>query len=174
MGKDQVTQEYEFVLEHKASLEDCSIGAFEAVYSFEDKNEKKIETFPSFIKITRDNKTRFFKTRPAGKYKATLFINPKALEGKDNEDTIAWSEVTKRAFFLHRQWHDPSLRLLWIGLFLAIAGTFIDGSFTIGKYPNLVLFHPTSQQIGILLWLAMLLKVVGLIMVYVKGVREAK
>jgi hypothetical protein len=174
MNNHSLEKPFQYSLKHASEALGEVTGPFVAIISRADKNGRLNDAFPKYIRISANGKKAIFQTKCVAQGKNYIYINTKALPGTDQEDDVAFDEVKQGAYLLFRQRQDPSMRLAFLGLVLGIIGILIDGSFLIGKIPSLVLFHLSDVQTGLLTVASMALKVVGLGLVYWKGIKEAK
>lgn len=174
MSNYSLEKPFQYSLKHASEALGEITGPFVAVISRADKNGRLNDTFPKYIQISANGAKATFKTKCVAQGRNYIYINPKVLPGTDTEDDVVFYEVKEIAYLFFRQRHDSSIRLAFLGLGLGIIGILIDGSFLIGKIPSLVVFHLSDVQTGLLTGASMALKIIGLGLVYWKGLKEAK
>jgi hypothetical protein len=163
---------YSFTLRNDVSeLNGEKIGRFDAFFPSTDKDGQAVheKDIPPYIKI--DN--LIFKSKKFSGNDSIL-IAPGSRDpiNKNASPDAVYKEASKFAFFFFKIRNDESQKLVLAALLTALIGTCIDGSFAIGKIRVLI---PCSVFTMIILqWLAMLLKIGGLLLAFFKGLWESK
>jgi hypothetical protein len=162
---------YKFTLRNDTmDLDRNPIGRFDAFFSEEDTENTKVEEkeIPSYVKI----KDAIFKARFVKAGNKSIFIAKTAMKVVDSKELVDYEAATKTQFFFYRIRKDTSQKLAFGALIAAVIGVLIDVSFAIGKIH--VFIHCSSSVTVFLLGCGMVLKILGLWLVFKKGFWESK
>jgi hypothetical protein len=140
---------------------------FKATFSEDaDKEKKRFK----YIGIKNGNRTEFFMTesRGLGTKGYRIDVAENALPGMNTGDKVRFFEAKERDYRLFRLLHDKLQRLTLLGLILAVVGALIDASLSIGESNPIILI--TQQQKTALMFISLGCTVIGLMLVFWKGI----
>lgn len=167
-------KEYKFGLDKESSWDADKIGRFDAFFPKEDFNGIDVaeEDIPKYIKIVIGGKTHYLKRTLKSSRKSNIYVNPSTYSG-DALKSIAIEKSSEIYFLIYKVRNDINQKISTWGLVIALIGLLIDGSFAIGK-AGYVKFVLTNREIFVWMVAALILKAVGLALIYFKGLKESK
>jgi len=171
-----VAEKYHFKVVRENKWNDERIGRFEIHIPKHDGSDpiQEVINYHSYIKLTLNDKKVVLKTVPHDDRAGEASVNPSIFKGS-LIDNIILKEATKTEFLKYKSSQIKFLESGWPALILGVIGLAIDGAFAIGKANNnLVVFHLSDYETGFWMGVALLLKSVALILLFIKGVNEAK
>jgi len=171
-----VAEKYHFTVVRENKWNDERLGRFEIHIPAHDGSDpaQKVDNFHSYIKLTLNGKEVVLKTVQHDDRIGEASVNPSIFKGHQL-NTIVLEPTTKTAFLKYKSSQIKFWESGWPALLLGIIGLAIDGAFAIGKASNtLVVFHLSEYETGFWMGVALLLKSVALVLLFIKGVNDAK
>jgi hypothetical protein len=163
---------YDLGLDKETIWDNDKIGRFDAFFPKQDLQNTDVTDIPKFVKINIATKTHVLKTTQKDSRIGNVYVSPSTYDGQMIRK-INISQASEFSFLTYRIRNDKNQQIATSGLFIATVGLVIDGSFAIGK-AGFVRWILSNNQILFWMITAIILKVLGLGLVYIKGLKEAK
>ena len=154
------------ILRHRGNVANTQIGRFEAVFP------NDIPDLPTFVRVGSENEYGIFKVSKRNVQDA-IFVAEGSLKAIADNTQVEYRSCGFIRFNWYKIRKDRAQMIAFVALVLAIIGTVIDGSFAIGK-SGVVWFHFTENEIAGWIATALWLKIIGLLIVFVKSLLDGK
>ena len=162
---------YKFGLDKDTTWDGEKIGRFDAFFPKEDSSPTPMEVkdIPKYVEIRINNKTHYFKTTTKDSRRGKIYVSKAIYNGKNIEE-ISFKKSRHLQFLVYKIRNDRNQQVALAGLIIAILGLVIDGSLAIGKAKaEYIKWILTDEEILLLMIFAIVLKALGLFIVYRKG-----
>lgn len=149
-----------------------TVGRFEAYIPHADKNNTLVaDDFPKYIKVVIDKKTHILESSLQTQKVCFIHVHPKVCPRGRNLQEVSYTKASEKEFRKYVIANDRRRRLALFGLVIAFIGVLIDGSFALGEF-GVVLISLSVLWTGLWMGLGIVLKLVGLYLVYEMGLRD--
>jgi hypothetical protein len=173
MLKPQDCFSYKLGLDKETIWDNEIVGRFDMLFPKVDFEGKPIEGVPIYVVILLNGKKHYLKSKIKQSRRGNIYVSPQVYDGNNSIPEFSCDKASEISAIFYKLRNDHNQQIAFGGLILAIVGVIIDGAFAIGK-TGLILFTLSVHTTAFFLGLTMVLKVIGLYLIYWKGLRESK
>lgn len=163
---------YIFKLQHRDKVKSEAVGKFEAKFSNKiDDATVDASTIPKFVKISDEPFSGCFKTSMCTG-DGIIVVHTSKITAIPEDNVVSYEKINSWQFWKYKLANDFKEKMALLGFAVAVIGLAIDLVLGIGKSNTSYTWIVEHDEE--LTWISFGMKLAGLLLIYIKGIREWK